>query len=526
MISLASLTTPSRWSLVISLRIRLACARAAAKVAPEWGRVWLATVWVSLAEHLAFHQRREEAALAARTAVRRWLLLHQHRPDRHQARLAHALGVLADRLGDIGADDEALAAAERAVELVQDHPAADAVVLATTRHALALAYARAGRPDDAMTTIEEAVALLRPAEVHGTRAVRLRPSSRPALAAVLTRFGEFLAGRGRYEEALAAYGEAVVTYQWLFRRGRWRYTVPYLGAQGQRARQLGALGRYADALEQVARPLAYFQLMAGAYPAQYRCVQAALLADVAEWRGALGQHDEALDGADLAVALFRHECETQPARAEAGLAFALRCLAVQLRALNRPAEAVVVLEEALVIRRRLAVNSSGHLAPLANLLTELADTFWALNKRGPAIRLTAERVAVDRQLVVDPRTGPEEGSRMLARDLYLLGVRRRAMGQLEDASQELEEAVDRLRDLVAGLVSGVEITGGSEPGEGPARRSGMAATAANPDDQALLADGLEELAHVYDARGYLVEAFIAIDESTAIRDRLVFAPRS
>nr|WP_272956012.1 tetratricopeptide repeat protein [Actinopolymorpha rutila] len=394
----------------------------------------------------------------------------------------------------------------------------------------------------------------------------------------MSRLGGLLAATGRHEEALAAYGEAVLRYQRLFRRGCWRYTVPYLGAQGELARQLGALGRYAEALEQGARPLAYFQLMAGAYPAEYRCVQAALLTEVARWRGALGQHAEALDGADLAVSLFRHELDVQPERAGAGLAYALRCLAVQLHAQGRPDDAIVALEEAVALRQRLATGSPAQLWPLAVLLVEFADLMWELGRRVPAIRLTAERVAVDRRLLAANVAGIDvsgaDTEHVLARDLYLLGVRCRATGQSEEAAQAVEEAIAVLRSRAARFADDQAVPadavlsddsrhaddGGAlpddprrdDPRREDVRRDDVLADGvladdvladdalledeltgarrlhlserAWQDDQALLADALEEMAHLYDARGYLVEAFVAIDESVAIREHLAFPP--
>ncbi|MFD2079627.1 Tetratricopeptide repeat-containing protein [Actinopolymorpha cephalotaxi] len=556
---------------MIVLRARIASARVAAKVVPVWGPVWLAAVWVRAAQQLAFHYRREEAAAAARSGVHCWRALDSRRPGRHGPGLARALGVLAERLADLGSAGEALALAEEAVALAERQESVDVVTLAATRSALSVVHAQAERPDEALAAVERAVNLLLPLDVAPSR------TAVAVLAAGLSRLGGLLGTAGRHEEALVAYAEAVVRYQRLFRRGCWRYTVPYLGAQGELARQLGALGRYAEALEQSARPLAYFQLMAGAYPAEYRCVQASLLTEVARWRGALGQHAEALDGADLAVSLFRHELDVQPERAGAGLAYALRCLAVQLRAQGRPDDAIVALEEAVALRRRLATGSPAQLWPLAALLMEFADLMWAMGRRVPAIRLTAERVAVDRRLLAANVAGTDasgaDAEHLLARDLYLLGARCRTTGQPEEAAQVIEETIALLRsraarfagdqampaDAVLSEESRRADDGGALPDDG--RRDDVRPdnaliddalidavldddmldnpltedelTHAGPvhlserawlDDQALLADALEEMAHLYDARGYLVEAFVAIDESVAIRERLAFPP--
>ncbi|SDT19211.1 tetratricopeptide repeat protein [Actinopolymorpha singaporensis] len=556
---------------MIVLRARIASARVAARVVPVWGPVWLAAVWVRAAQQLAFHYRREEAASAARSGVHCWRALDARRPGRHGARLARALGALAERLADLGRVGEALEVAKEAVALAERQETADVVTLAATRSALSFVSAHAERPGEALAAAERAVSLLRPLDVAPSR------TAVAVLATGLSRLGGLLAAAGRHEEALAAYGEAVVLYQRLFRRGCWRYTVPYLCAQGELARQLGALGRYAEALEQGVRPLAYFQLMAGAYPAEYRCVQAALLTEVAQWRGALGQHAEALDGADLAVSLFRHELDVQPERAGAGLAYALRCLAVQLRAQSRPDAAIVALEEAVALRRRLATGSPAQLWPLAELLVEFAELMWGMGRRVPAIRLTAERVAVDRRLLAANVPGVDssgaDAEHVLARDLYLLGVRCRATGQSEEAAQAIEEAIALLRSRAARFADEQAVPAdavlpdesrhtdeaGALPDD-PLRDDALAdgvltdavraddalaedaLTTALPedelggarpvrlserawqDDQALLADALEEMAHLHDARGYLVEAFVAIDESVAIREHLAFPP--
>ncbi|WP_157181489.1 tetratricopeptide repeat protein [Actinopolymorpha alba] len=359
-------------------RPRLACARLLAAAVPGWGHARLAAVLLRRAEQLAFHLRDDEAVAAAEEAVAtcRGLSTPEAAPTaggvRQQPRisLTLALAALAERLSAAGRYAEALEVARQAIDSCE--PAYDTLhrpgvtytsqsardtALAKAHHARSRAFWHHGRTDEALATLEHAVALLRQARQVGGNA-------RPGLAAALVQLGGYHAELDRHEEALGFFTEAAATYRRLYWSGRWSYTVPYLAAQAERARQLGALGRYEEALAGVSRPLAYFHLMARFYPGQYTAAHAALLLAAARWHAALGESTEALADGHDAVRLFREHLRSKEetyARAAAvtELAEALGFVAAQLATHGRAVEAGAALDEAVALLRSVTVPAAG-----------------------------------------------------------------------------------------------------------------------------------------------------------------------
>ncbi|HUK72004.1 MAG TPA: tetratricopeptide repeat protein [Streptosporangiaceae bacterium] len=121
--------------------------------------------------------------------------------------LAMSLNNLSLRLADLGRPEDALTAIDEAVtirrELAAARPDAFRPGLANSLNNLSARLADLGRPEDALTAIDEATRTYR-------ELAAARPDAfRPALAMSLNNLSNQLAGLGRPEDALTAIDEAV-----------------------------------------------------------------------------------------------------------------------------------------------------------------------------------------------------------------------------------------------------------------------------------------------------------------------------
>ncbi|GAA2371724.1 tetratricopeptide repeat protein [Dactylosporangium salmoneum] len=299
----------------------------------------------------AVDARRElmRVALARRTAAAE--------PGAHRPELAAALDALARRLSDLGRREEALRAADEAVdvyeELYEHSPGSYRAALGIATSNFAVQLDRVGRRKDSLAVDEQAVEMLRGADRNdpGARADRLGHAL-TNLAISLSRFG-------RDDEALAAAREAAELYDAAGHRvaGHSRALVIL-------SDRLDDVGAHEEALEVATRSAAV------ARDGAPRELAVALRATSGLLLRQFGRPEEALAAAEEALALQRR---VSPPDGEE-LARSLRRVADALHALGRPAEAVAADEEALPIWRSLAERYPlAHEADLAAALAAHAE---------------------------------------------------------------------------------------------------------------------------------------------------------
>ncbi|WP_177240381.1 tetratricopeptide repeat protein [Streptacidiphilus jiangxiensis] len=164
-----------------------------------------------------------------------------------------------------------------------------------------------------------------------------------------------------------------------------------------------------------------------------------------------GLRDAALTAAQDALNTWRHLARTNPAVYEPDLAAALNNLGVWLSEMGRRGEALEVAAEAVAIRRRLADPVTGDpevFEPdLASSLNNLGVRLSGVGRRGEALEVTTEAVAVYRRLA-DPVTGnPAAHEPDLAGALNNLGADLSEAGRRGEALEVTTEAVAVYRRL-------------------------------------------------------------------------------
>ncbi len=119
---------------------------------------------------------------------------------------------------------------------------------------------------------------------------------------------------------------------------------------------------------------------------------------------ALERPADALPLAEEAVGIYRALAETDPDRYRPGYARSLSNLGVWLRALGIPLEALAVTEEAIGIRRDLAEFSPGrYRTELAQSLSNLGVVYSALGRLEDALPVILEAVSACREQAKDNR---------------------------------------------------------------------------------------------------------------------------
>ncbi|HXC91831.1 MAG TPA: tetratricopeptide repeat protein [Stellaceae bacterium] len=169
--------------------------------------IYSASLFNNLSVRLSDLGRREEALGAAEEAVDHYRALAAARPDAFTADLALSLNNCAIMLSEVGRREEALGAAKEAVDhyraLAAARPDAFTPDLAMSLNNLAIRLSDLGRREEALGMAEEAVR-------HYRALAAARPDAfTPNLASSLNNLANRLSNLGRREEALAAAEEAV-----------------------------------------------------------------------------------------------------------------------------------------------------------------------------------------------------------------------------------------------------------------------------------------------------------------------------
>lgn len=302
--------------------------------------------WLNnLGYRLSHLGKREEALAAAQEAVELYRRLAAARPDAFTPGLAASLLNLGNQMGDLGRREEALAVAQEAAKLYRRldavRPEAFTPDLALSLNNLANRLSDVGRREQALAAAQEAVEIRR-------RLVAAQPDAFASdLAMSLNNLAGNLRDHGRCEEALSAAQEAI-----------------------ELVRRLAA-----------ARPDAFTPALAGS------------LINLANCLGDLGRRDQALAAAREAVELFRRLAISRPEAFLPDLTMSLNNLATHLSHLGRREEALSVAQEAVDIRRRLAAARPDAFTPnLAGSLSVLGDRLEENGRLPEAVRADHESI--------------------------------------------------------------------------------------------------------------------------------------
>jgi len=298
--------------------------------------------------------RREEALQAAQKAVDIYRDLAAAQPDAFRPNLAMSLSNLANRLSNLGHREEALAAAQKAVDIRRDlaaaRPDAFRPDLAMSLSNLANRLSDLGRREEALRAAQEAV------EIRRDLAAARPDAFRPDLAMSLNNVATFLSDLGRREEALTAAQEAVEIYRDLAAARPDAFRPDLAMSLNNLANSLSALGRREEALTAAQEAVDIYRDLAAARPDAFR-------PNLAMSLGAMGQ---------VYVSQENHQ---------AGAECFKEGLATILPFFKRLPTAFVRITAALARDYSEACAKSG-IEPDGKVMTEAAEVFQALEKEG------------------------------------------------------------------------------------------------------------------------------------------------
>jgi tetratricopeptide (TPR) repeat protein len=349
-----------------------------------------------------------------------------------------SLGV---RLSKAGKPDQALSATEEAVaiyrELASTDPDHYRPDLARSLDHLGIGFKELGRPADALPATEEAVAIFR--ELASADPGLYRPNLARSLENLGIRYSEL----GRPADAVLATEEAVA----IWRQVAGSYRPDLARSLNNLGDGHSNLGRPAEAVSASEEAVAIFRELASANPDSYAPYLAASLENLGVRYSNLGRPADALSATEEAVAIFRELASTDPGLYRPALARSLNNLGVYHSVLGHPAEALPATEEAVAIFRELATADPGRYHPeLAGALEWLGIRYSNLGRPADALPATEEAVAIYRELA---STDPGRYRPDVARSLTNLGVEQSELGRPAEALPATEEAVAIYRELAS-----------------------------------------------------------------------------
>lgn len=306
----------------------------------------------------------------------------------------------------------------------------DAAERARLHQDLSARLANAGRWDDALAAIEQAMAEWE--RVSGTDPA----AHRAGLARCLIDYGLALSRVGRFPEALAAENRAVS----LHRQGAVAHDERLAEALNNLSSSLLFAGLSPAATDVAEESVRICRRLAKADPATHNAALAQSLNSLAIALGSIGRSRKGVAAAREAVEIYRGLVATNRAAYEDDLASALNNLAGLLDSRQRPDEAVAAAEEALPIRRRLArVNPGPHEWQLASLLHNLAIFLAKADRTAEAVTAARQAVEISRPLA---RANPVMHQNLLIGSLTDLADFLRRTGRLDEALTTVDEAVE------------------------------------------------------------------------------------
>ena len=349
------------------------------------------------------------------------------------------------RLAQVGQLEQALAAAQEAVEIYRNLSVSDPgryrPDLAGAVANLGVRFHLLGQPAEAAAVAEEAVAIRK-------ELAEADPWYLPDLAISLSNLGADLAELGRTSpNGLAAVEEAVGIHRQLAQAEPDRYMPELAGSLVNLAALLTKAGRAAEARPLAEEAFGISVVLASTYPDRFLPDLAISLTDIAALLADLGQTAEALPAGVHAVSAYRQLAEINPDRYQVELAGSLTNLATILSEEGRPATALARAGEAVDILRSLTTRSaSASRVQLASALCNLGVCLAGLGRHADARALTEEAVTIYRDLT---GTSPGRYCPELATCLANLGIRLANLGHHSEARAATKEAVTLYRQLAA-----------------------------------------------------------------------------
>lgn len=354
-------------------------------------------------------------------------------------RVAAAANDLANRLGHVGAHQEALATIDEAVAInrrlasaVQGgvHPLAQ---LAASLSTESVCLRAVGRRREALAPVAESVAIYRELRERAPGAFGFE------LGAALANESNSLSDAGRERDSLASVDEAIRIFGDLIDDHPMIAAQRLAGLAHNRSASLSALGLDQEALTASRAAVAGFRGLTELNPDAFLPSLADTLNNHSSRLWTVRRTDEALTALAEAIRINRDLAAALPEAFARSLAGNLRNLSKRLLAVGRAQEAATAVRESVAIYRAAAARERGVVA--AELAAALADQSGQLARSGrreAALEAIEEAVGIARALADGE---PDEFSPDLADALSNVGGRLAELGRTEQALASITEAV-------------------------------------------------------------------------------------
>ncbi|MBB4968047.1 hypothetical protein [Saccharothrix violaceirubra] len=362
-------------------------------------------------------------------------LLHEGARTAETPELAELYGMLSARAALASLKEEALEAATEEValyrELAEADPAEHRGGLADALGDLGLRLVAVKATGRALATAEEAVEIYRDL-TDGD------PDYLPRLAAALEQVGVRYAATGRREDALHAVDEAAHLYEDLVDANGALFRIDFAKAAHHLAIRLFDLDRDRDATHAAHLAMVHWRSSAESDP-RYEPEFARTLVAIAAALAEHGRPDDAIVVLEEASGVLRRLADANPRVFETELASALAAASVLLLRADRSDEARKAADEVVLLRRKLAAEDPAGRPALAAALVELVTVLT-----GPDRYLAAED-AVDLLRELDfPREALNADLADALRDqsVELVPVDPRRASELADLEVDVRRELD------------------------------------------------------------------------------------
>ncbi len=303
------------------------------------------------------------------------------------------IGNVARHLSEIGHWDEALVAAQAAVDLFRGSVSSESDIhvpnLAISLNNLGAALMNRGRWQDAVVPVEEAVQIYRRLSRSDADAVA------PDLATSLTNLGTILGNLGHWKEARMVAQEAVKLYRDLASLWPESFVADLAMSLDNLGTVFGSIGQWGDALTVIEEAAELYRELATARPDVFAPMLARSLSNLAPCLRELDRQEDALERAEEAVELFRDLARVRPDAFVPSLARSLNNLVAMYENLGRWEDALLLAGEAVSLQRVIVrVQSEANALDLASSLNDLARHLRALGRKSDALTTAEEAMRI------------------------------------------------------------------------------------------------------------------------------------
>lgn len=424
--------------------------RRLARPEPANEREALVDLWLSrnLAQRLRAIGHSEEALEIVRQALERARELAADRPLVFEPVLGQCLQGVAVTLSILGRHQEAAKAAYEAVELfsrLQEENRHAPSGLASSLEILGMALGNLGQSSAGLEAISRAVEIYRELRQEDPKSFRVSLGN--SLYLLSSRLSEL----GKWREAHEAARQAAEIGRDIAEAEPSSFLPRFAEYLNNLGKQLYLVGEVETAAQVTQDATDILRKLHGSRPGVFQHRFAMKLSNQAALFTEIDQADAALQLADEAAAIYRELAVSNPIAYLEELILCLQSRAILLETMGRTDKAVAVSEEALSLRRRLSSQAAEHdgkektRKALSDSLELHGLRLKGIGRTREALLLLEEAVTLRRNLATER---PSAFRLSLAQGLLNLANAHLPLGTFREAASAIDEAIEICGDLM------------------------------------------------------------------------------